>query len=85
MWGKPPKDSKEYTRLDALAWDRVEHALRWDKGEAARRNCWIDLDWLLQPWHLENSLSYRGLDRSSDEEKARRMHYARVSANKSFS
>lgn len=64
VWGEPSEQAKKSPELHGVYLKRVETAGAWARAQETRRKHWNDPEWILQPRHLEISLSYRGLDKA---------------------
>jgi hypothetical protein len=64
VWGEPSEQAKKSPELHGVHLKRVETAGAWARAQETRRKHWNDPEWILQPRHLEMSLSYRGLDKA---------------------
>jgi hypothetical protein len=61
VWGEPSDEARKCPELHGVYLNRVKAAVTWARAPETRRNHWNDPEWILQPRHLEGSLSYRGM------------------------
>jgi hypothetical protein len=83
-WGAPSDDFRKGLELSDMHLRRVKMALAWAREKETRCNHWNNLEWILQLWHLEMSLLYCGLDRSTVEEKMSRMELSLLAPIRPF-